>query len=215
MIGKTISHYHILEKLGEGGMGIVYKAEDTRLKRFVALKILPSGLTNDPVAKDRFILEAQAASALEHINICTIHEINETPDGLTYIVMSCYCGKTLKEKIGNDIIIMDEAIDIAIQIAKGLDKAHQQSIIHRDIKPANLFLTEDEVVKILDFGLAKLAKQTGPTKTGNTPGTTFYMSPEQIMGEQIDQRTDIWSLGVVIYEMITGTPPSMVNMNRR
>ncbi len=151
MLGKTISHYHILEKLGAGGMGIVYKAEDTRLKRVVGIKFLPSELTRDEIAKERFIQEAQAASAIDHTNICTIHEINETEDGQTFIVMACYSGKTLKEKIEHDHITLDEAIDIAIQVAQGLARAHQQGIIHRDIKPANIFVTDDGVVKISGF----------------------------------------------------------------
>jgi eukaryotic-like serine/threonine-protein kinase len=207
MIGKTISHYKILEKLGEGGMGVVYRAEDTRLKRTVALKFLPPELTRDEAAKERFVQEARAASAIDHANICTIHEINETQDGRTFIVMACYNGKTLKEKIENHQISLPEAIEFARQIALGLSKAHKHGITHRDIKPANIFVTDDGVVKILDFGLAKLAGQTRLTKTGNTPGTALYMSPEQASGESIDHRSDIWSCGVVLYEMVTGTLP--------
>jgi serine/threonine protein kinase/Tfp pilus assembly protein PilF len=207
MIGKTISHYKILEKLGEGGMGVVYKAEDTNLKRTVALKFLPPELTRDTEAKQRFIQEAQAASALQYNNVATIHEINETEDGQMFICMDCYEGEILKDKIQRCPLKVEEAISIAIQVAKGLKKAHEKDIVHRDIKPANIFITEDGVVKILDFGLAKLAGPTQLTKTGTTLGTVFYISPEQAKGEKVDHRTDIWSLGVVLYEMITGRRP--------
>jgi len=167
MIGKTISHYRIVEKLGEGGMGVVYKAEDLKLKRIVALKFLPPELTRDPESKERFIQEAQAASALDHPNICTIHEIDETADGQLFIVMACYEGETLKKKVASGQsreagsrsagLSVDSVIDIAIQIAQGLVKAHEHGIIHRDIKPGNIMITKDGLVKILDFGLAKLA----------------------------------------------------------
>jgi len=207
MIGKIVSHYHILEKLGEGGMGVVYKAEDLKLKRTVALKFLPPELTRDPEAKERFIQEAQAASALDHPNICTIHEIDQTEDGQMFIVMACYEGETLKKKVASGQLSVDSVIDIAIQIAQGLAKAHEHGIIHRDIKPANVMITNDGVAKILDFGLAKLAGQVGITKTGITMGTIAYMSPEQARGEEVDNRTDIWSLGVVLYEMLTGQLP--------
>ena len=207
MIGQQISHYKILEKLGEGGMGVVYKAEDTKLKRTVALKFLPPELTRDAEAKQRFIHEAQAASALEHNNICNIHEIDETDDGRTFIAMACYEGETLREKIKRGPLKVEEAVGIAIQIAQGLEKAHQKGIIHRDIKPANIYLTEDGIVKIVDFGLAKLLGISTLTKTGTTPGTVTYMSPEQARGEKVDFRTDIWSLGVVLYEMVSGQPP--------
>ncbi|MBL7135126.1 MAG: protein kinase, partial [Candidatus Marinimicrobia bacterium] len=207
MIGKTISHYKILEKLGEGGMGVVYKAEDTKLKRTVALKFLPPELTRDEEAKERFVHEAQAASALEHNNICNIHEIDETDDRQTFIVMACYEGETLKHKIERGPFKLEESIDITIQIAEGLAKAHEQGIVHRDIKSANLYMTKDDVVKILDFGLAKLRGQTKLTKEGTTLGTAAYMSPEQTRGEDVDHRTDIWSLGVVLYEMLTGQLP--------
>jgi serine/threonine protein kinase len=212
MVGKTISHYKILEKLGEGGMGVVYKAEDLKLKRIVALKFLPPELTRDPEAKERFIQEAQAASALDHPNICTIHEIDETVDGQLFIVMACYDGETLKKKIASSQsreagLSMDSVIDIAIQIAQGLVKAHEHGIFHRDIKPGNIMITKDGMVKILDFGLAKLAGQVGLTKTGTTVGTIAYMSPEQARGEDVDHRTDIWSFGVVLYEMVSGKLP--------
>ena len=207
MIGKTISHYKILEKLGEGGMGVVYKAEDIRLKRIVALKFLPPDLTSDPEAKKRFVHEAQAASSLEHPNICNIHEINETEDGQTYIVMACYEGQTLRKLIQDKTLDVNESIRIVTQIAKGLSKAHQKGIIHRDIKPANIIIDEDGTVKILDFGLAKLSGQTMLTKSGTTMGTINYISPEQARGDSIDQRTDIWSIGVLMYEMLTGQLP--------
>ncbi|MFC1502303.1 protein kinase [bacterium] len=207
MIGKTISHYKILEKLGEGGMGVVYKAQDTKLKRVVALKFLPPELTRDPEAKKRFIHEAQAASALDHNNICTIHEVDETEDGRTFIAMACYEGQILKDKIHKGPIAVKEAINIARQIAQGLVKAHKKGIVHRDIKPANIFITQDGVIKILDFGLAKLAGLVKLTRTGTTIGTVAYMSPEQAKGDEVDPRTDIWSLGIVLYEMITGELP--------
>jgi len=207
MIGQTISHYKILAKLGEGGMGVVYKAEDTKLDRTVALKFLAPELTRDPDAKARFIHEAKAASALDHPNICTIHEIDETDDGRLFIAMACYEGETLKERINKGPLALDEAVDICSQLAHGLTKAHNQSIVHRDIKPANIFLTKDGFVKIVDFGVAKLAGQTRMTRTGSTLGTVGYMSPEQFKGEDVDQRSDIWALGVVLYEMVTGEMP--------
>jgi serine/threonine protein kinase/Tfp pilus assembly protein PilF len=207
MIGKTISHYKILEKLGEGGMGVVYKAEDTKLKRLVALKFLPPDLTRDAEAKARFIQEAQAASALDHPNICTIHEIDETNEDQLFISMAHYEGETLKERIQRGHLDTRETARIAMQIGQGLAKAHSQGIVHRDIKPANIIITRDGVVKILDFGLAKLAGQTKLTKAGSTLGTIAYMSPEQARGEAVDHRTDIWSLGVLLYEMLTGTCP--------
>ncbi len=207
MIGRTISHYKILEKLGEGGMGVVYKAEDTKLKRTVALKFLPPELTRDKDAKTRFIHEAQAASALDHPNICTIYEIDETGDNQLFMAMACYEGETLKEKVARGPLPLEEAIDIARQVGRGVAKAHEREIVHRDIKPANLFVTNDGLVKILDFGLAKLVGQTRLTRTGATIGTVAYMSPEQARGEEVDQRTDVWSLGAVLYEMVTGYSP--------
>ena len=207
MIGKTVTHYKILSKLGEGGMGVVYKAEDTKLKRPVALKFLPPELTRDSGAKERFIHEAQAASGLQHHNICTIHEIEETREGRLFICMDCYEGETLKGKVARGSLPVEEAIDLVTQVAEGLAKAHESGIVHRDIKPANIMVTKDGVVKILDFGLAKLAGVTGVTRTGTTMGTAAYMSPEQARGEDVDHRTDIWSLGVVLYEMVTGHLP--------
>jgi len=207
MIGRTISHYRVLDKLGEGGMGVVYKAEDTKLKRTVALKFLPPEFTRDPAAKERFIQEARAASALDHPNICTIHEVSETEDGQTFIAMACYEGVMLKRKIEHGAMGLDEVIRIAIQLAEGLAKAHAQGIVHRDIKPANVIITNDGVAKILDFGLATLAGQVRLTKSGSPVGTVAYMSPEQARGDSVDCRTDIWSLGVLIYEMLTGHLP--------
>ena len=205
--GTTLGPYRIISQLGQGGMGVVYTATDPRLKRTVAIKLLPPDLTRDETAKQRFLQEAQAASALDHPNICTIHEINETPDGQLYLVMAHYEGETLKERIGKGPLELNDAIDIATQVGEGLAKAHAAGIVHRDIKPANLMVTEDGTVKILDFGLAKLAGSEGVTQTGTTVGTVAYMSPEQARGQQVDHRTDIWSLGVVLYEMLAGTPP--------
>ena len=207
MIGETISHYKILEKLGEGGMGVVYKAEDTKLDRTVALKFLPPELTKDPEAKERFIHEAKAASAIEHENICNIHEIDETEDGHIFIAMACYDGDSLQEKIEKGPFNIEEAIDIGTQIAEGLHEAHEKGIVHRDIKSANIMITTKGQAKIMDFGLAKLRGQKKLTKDGTTVGTVAYMSPEQARGEEVDHRTDIWSLGVVLYEMITGQRP--------
>jgi len=211
LIGKTISHYRIVEQIGRGGMGVVYKAEDTKLDRFVALKFLPHHLSQSQEAKQRFIHEAKAASALDHPNICTIYEIDETPgepgDGQMFIAMACYEGESLKEKIARGPMAIEQAIDIALQICRGLTKAHSKEIIHRDIKPANILITEDNTVKIVDFGLAKLAGRTMLTKEGTTLGTASYMSPEQTQGTAVDHRTDIWALGVVLYEMLTGRKP--------
>jgi serine/threonine protein kinase len=183
MIGKTISHYKIIEKLGEGGMGIVYIAEDSKLKRQVALKFLSPELTRDTEAKERFIHEARAASALQHTNICTIHAVDETEDGQLFICMDYYKGETLKKKIEQRPLKFEDTINIAVQIARGLAKAHEVGIVHRDIKPANIIITEDDEVKILDFGLAKLKGSLKLTKTSSTFGTLAYMAPEQIEGQ--------------------------------
>ena len=206
LLGKTIAHYKILEYLGGGGMGIVYKAEDTKLKRTVALKFLPTELTRDLDIKERFMHEAQAASALDHPRIGTIYQIDETDEGQMFIAMAYYEGDTLKKKIERGLSL-SEAVLIAIQVAEGLAKTHQQGIVHRDIKPANIIITRDGFVKIVDFGLAKLSGGTKLTKTGTTMGTPAYMSPEQVKGLQIDHRTDIWALGVILYEILTGTLP--------
>jgi serine/threonine protein kinase/tetratricopeptide (TPR) repeat protein len=206
--GQTLANkYRINRELGRGGMGVVYEAEDLRLKRTVALKFLPPGLTADPEARERFIHEAQAASGLDHPNICTIHEIDEAEAGGMYIAMACYKGESLKEKMNRGPLGPAEAIEIALEVAEGLAKAHEQGIIHRDIKPGNIMITADGVAKILDFGLAKLAGEVRLTLPGTTVGTVAYMSPEQARGDSVDGRTDIWSLGVVLYEMATGELP--------
>ncbi len=207
MIGQTISHYKILEKLGEGGMGVVYKAQDTKLDRLVALKFLPKQFSINEEEKKRFIHEAKAAASLDHPNICAVHEIDETEDGQMFIAMACYEGETLKDKIASHPMRITDAIDIVIQIAEGLNKAHQKHIVHRDIKSANIIITNEGIAKILDFGLAKLRGVTKLTKEGTTLGTVAYMSPEQASGETVDHRTDIWSLGVVLYEIISGQLP--------
>jgi tetratricopeptide (TPR) repeat protein len=207
MIGQTVSHYKILEKLGEGGMGVVFKAQDLKLDRFVALKFLPRQLAADDDTKRRFIHEAKSASSLDHPNICTIHEIDETPDGQTFIVMPCYEGETLKEKLQKGPLEIGEALDIVHQVASGLGKAHESGIVHRDIKPGNIMLTRDGHVKLVDFGVAKLTGQTAVTKTGARVGTVGYMSPQQALGEELDPRSDVFSLGVVLYELLAGHLP--------
>jgi class 3 adenylate cyclase len=207
MIGQTVTHYRVLEKLGGGGMGVVYKAQDTKLDRFVALKFLPPELTRNPEAKDRFIHEAKAASALDHPNVCTIYEVGETDEGNLYIAMACYDGETLNLRVAHGPLQIEESTELALQMAQGLAEAHRHSIVHRDVKPANILITNSGVVKILDFGLAKLGGRTLITKSGSTLGTVAYMSPEQARGDNVDHRTDIWSLGVVLYEMATGQHP--------
>ncbi len=207
MIGKTISHYKILERLGGGGMGVVYKAEDTKLRRFVALKFLQPELTEDESSKKRFLQEARSASALDHPSICTIHEIDETEEGHVFIVMAFIEGETLKERLKRGPLPLDEALVIGTQVAEGLGKAHEQGVVHRDIKPANVMLTEEGGVRIVDFGLARLAGTARITESGSTVGTAAYMSPEQSRSRDVDHRTDVWSLGVVLYEMIAGRLP--------
>jgi serine/threonine protein kinase/tetratricopeptide (TPR) repeat protein len=206
MIGRTISHYEILSKLGEGGMGVVYRARDLKLPRFVALKFLPSRLGAESDRK-RFIREAETASSLDHPNICAIYEIDETPDGQLFIAMPCYEGEPLRAGIGRGPLELDQALEVALQVASGLSKAHEKGIVHRDIKPENVLVTSDGLAKIVDFGLAKLAEQTRLTRTGAAVGTVTYMSPEQARGDPADHRSDIWSLGVMLYEMITGRAP--------
>jgi len=205
--GKIIADkYKILAELGRGGMGIVYKAKDTRLKRTVALKFLPTELTKDKEAKKRFIQEAQAAAALEHPNICVVHEVDEA-DGQIFIAMSYIEGQSLKDKLKDGPMDVDEAKDVALRVADGLREAHDKGIIHRDIKPANIMLTERGQAKITDFGLAKLSWGVDLTKTSTIMGTVAYMSPEQARGEEVDHRTDIWSLGAMLYEMLTSKRP--------
>lgn len=206
MIGKTISHYKILEKIGEGGMGVVYKAQDTKLDRTVALKFLPSHLLQNEEAKTRFIHEAKAASALDHPNIATVHDIDEVA-GETFISMALIDGVSLKKLSESGTLPIQKVIDIAVQAAEGLSAAHKKGIVHRDIKSDNIMLTTDNLVKLMDFGLAKLKGVPGVTRAGSTVGTAHYMSPEQAKGEEVDHRSDIFSFGVVLFELTTGEFP--------
>jgi len=206
MIGKTISHYKIFEKLGQGGMGIVYKAQDTKLDRIVALKLLPPHLLSSEEEKARFVHEAKASASIDHPNVCTVYEIGEHEKN-TFISMAYIEGQSLKDKITERPLKLEETLDIAIQVAAGLQKAHEKQIIHRDIKPANILISNEGIAKIVDFGLAKLSGKTKLTKDSSTLGTAAYMSPEQTRGEEVDSRTDVWSLGVVLYECIAGKLP--------
>jgi serine/threonine protein kinase len=207
VIGTVVSHFQILDRIGGGGMGVVYRAEDMSLKRIVALKFLMPDMLRDPSAKKRFLKEAQAASALDHPNICTVHEIGETPEGLLFICMAYYGGENLKAKIADGPPATDEAIDIVMRIGRGLAKAHEHGIVHRDIKPANIIISPDGEVKIVDFGLAKLSGGTQITRVGTRIGTLPFMSPEQIKGLDLDHRTDIWSLAVLLFQVLTGQLP--------
>ena len=206
MIGRTISHYKIAAKLGEGGMGAVYKAEDLKLKRTVALKFLSSRALADEDQRARFLREAQAAGGLDHPNICTVYEVEEVA-GETFIAMAYVDGRNLQDKIAAGPLEIDDALDIARQVAQGLEAAHRKEVVHRDIKPANVIMTREGVAKIVDFGLAQLGGEGRLTDEGVTIGTTAYMSPEQTMADPVDHRTDIWSVGALIYELVTGQPP--------
>jgi hypothetical protein len=206
MVGKTISHYKILDKIGEGGMGMVFKAQDTLLDRIVALKFLSLHLLEREGARERFVHEAKAAATLDHPNICTIHQVGETEDEQMFLAMAYYEGETLEQRIERGPLTVEETGAIGLQIARGLAKAHDEGITHRDLKPGNVMLTREGLVKILDFGLAKVAGATKITKTGSTVGTPRYMSPEQVEGKDTDPRSDIWSLGAILYEMLSGAP---------
>ncbi|MEX0322260.1 MAG: FG-GAP-like repeat-containing protein [Puniceicoccaceae bacterium] len=207
LTGKTISHFKILEPVGRGGMGVVYKAHDHMLERTVALKFLPPAMGADSNAKERFIREAKVACEIDHPNIATVHEIGETEDGQMFIAMGYYQGESLKQRIDQGSINTKESINLVRQLAAALSKIHENKIIHRDIKPGNLIVTDDGTMKLLDFGLAKLSFESGYTQVGQMIGTVAYMSPEQARAEKIDERTDIWALGVVFYEMLTGQRP--------
>jgi serine/threonine-protein kinase len=204
VIGRTVSHYRILERLGGGGMGIVYRAQDTRLDRTVALKFLPMEWCQESLLRERFTREARAASTLDHPHICTVFDIGETPEGQLFIAMAYCPGETLKERILRGPMPIDEAIGTAIQIGEALGAAHAGGTVHRDIKPANILITDRDQVKIVDFGLAKLAGEATVTRQGSVIGTPAYMSPEQATGDEADGRSDLWALGVVLYEMVTG-----------
>jgi class 3 adenylate cyclase len=206
MNGRTVSHYEIIDKLSDGGMGVVYRAHDTRLDRTVALKFLLPQFSYSDVAERRFVIEAKAAAALDHPNICTIHEIGETRDGQLFIAMPLYDGESLKAKLARGPIAPADAVEYTRQVCNGLGKAHGRGIVHRDIKPANVLVTDDGLVKIVDFGIAKLADVT-MTATGGVIGTVSYMSPEQADGAKVDHRSDIFSVGVMLYEMLSGKLP--------
>ena len=207
MIGRVVSRYRVVEKLGHGGMGVVYKARDIRLERFVALKFLGAAVSENEAVRQRFMQEARAASALDHPNICTIYGIEDTDEGEMFIAMACYDGENLSRRLDRGPMSMKEAVATAIQIGQGLAKAHEYGIVHRDVKPGNVMLTRDGGVKLLDFGLALLGESIRTTQPGTSIGTPAYMSPEQSRGELCDSRTDIWSLGVLLYEMLTGVLP--------
>jgi serine/threonine protein kinase len=207
MIGQTVAHYRITAKLGAGGMGVVYKATDLKLERTVALKFLPHDSSINEEEKARVRREARAASALDHANIGVIYGLEESAEGEIFIAMGYYEGETLAQKIARGLLPVSESVDIAIQIAAGLAAAHARNIVHRDIKPSNIIITNEKVVKIVDFGLARIASSASATQSITTTGTLPYMAPEQILGEGIDQRTDVWALGVILVQMLTGSHP--------
>lgn len=206
LAGTLVGHYTIVSKLGRGGQGVVYRAHDTKLDRPVALKFLPPALADDECARHRFAREALTAAAVQHRNICTIYAIELTRDGQPFIVMGYYQGVTLRRALNDGVLSIGDAIDVATQIAEGLSAAHAQGVVHRDIKPGNVMLT-DVGVKILDFGLARFIDSSQITAAGSVLGTAAYMSPEQIRCEPADPRSDVWSLGIILYEMLTGAPP--------
>ena len=206
MVGQTISHYKILSKLGEGGMGVVYKAEDTKLGRTVALKFLAAHLLKDEEARKRFHREARAAASLNHPNVCTVHEIGEA-NGRTFIVMEFVEGESLDKRIEQGPLKLTEALDAALQVANALEAAHAKKIVHRDIKPRNVIIDAKAHLTVMDFGLALLTEESKLTQLDTTVGTAAYMSPEQIQGMEVDHRTDVWALGCVLYEMVCGQRP--------
>ncbi len=207
MIGETIAHYRITEMLGAGGMGIVYKAQDLQLERFVALKFLPQDMALSETDRERFLREARSASALDHPNIGVIHGIDKSDDGRMFIVMAYYEGQTLSQKLGAGALPLPQAMDWACQIASGLAAAHARNIVHRDIKPGNIIVTKENTARIVDFGLARVVATTSATMTGGITGTLPYMSPEQILGEAVDQRCDVWALAILLVQMVTGSHP--------
>ena len=207
MVGETVSHYRIIAEIGAGGMGVVYKAEDLRLGRLVALKFLPPQLMRDADAKRRFFQEARTASAIDHVNVCTIHDIEETTDGRVFLSMAYCDGETLKKRLERGPLAATEAVRVALQVARGLARAHQAGIVHRDVKPGNIMVTTEGEAKLLDFGIAKILSGGDLTRTGTTLGTIAYMAPEHVRGGGADERSDVWALGVVLYEMLAGRRP--------
>ncbi len=207
MIGRIVSHYKILEKMGREGIGVIYKAEDMEHERVVALKFLPPDVTRDAKIRSEFVREATAIAELDHPNVCKIFEIDETADGRLFVAMACYDGETLQERIAREDLSPLEATETAIAIARGLERAHAKGIVHRDLRPANVFITRDGVVKVVDFSLARWPGETDFAGVAIVPGTMPYLSPEQVRGARLDGRTDVWGLGAVLYEMLTGRAP--------
>src|SRR5262249_32687674 len=207
LVGQTVAHYRILQKLGAGGMGVVYQAFDCKLERIVALKFLPENLTVSSGDKSSLRREARAASTLDHANIGVIHGFEETADEHLFIVMQYYQGETLAQKLSHCKLSLAEALDLAIQIASGLSAAHASNIVHRDVKPSNIIITKSGVAKIVDFGLARIIATASATQTMSATGTLPYMAPEEILGNLVDQRSDVWALAVILIQMITGNHP--------